>query len=185
MFIYLVAIIYSLVELSNFGVWLQNTERDSIDAALMLALVALLYLAPFTLATLKSLEPTNMARRLARRDEYESLDELMRRAVNEGIMVLLNTALTQFTERVKVQLDNFEGEPEKADELSGHFLSVGRHSCQRISPDAVESVMYKLTELIAYCNEPPRYWRQAADVFNEAFIELYMYSEHWLGRSQP
>ena len=183
--IYLAAIGWSLVVLSALKGWSHNRQQDSIDVALILAGIALAYIIPFTLAILKGLQPARIARWLIQKDDYVSLEELMRKAVNEGVMTLLLTTLTLFTEKAKKRLADCKGAPHRAEEVSAILISVGRHSCQRRSPDALAEVMKQLTDLIRYCNEPSRLWREAADVFNEAARELYAYSEEWIGRAEP
>lgn len=184
-FIYLAAIGGALLVLSGLGNWLRAEEQDGTNIALILAGAALAYLVPFTLATIKGLDPVGTARWLVERDDQPSLDELMRRAVNEGTLTLLVPALSLFTNRAMIQLERAQGAAAQAQRLVSLFLSVGRHSCQRHNPDALTAVMEQLTALITYCNAPPRLWRGAADIFNEAIKELYFYSEEWLGTTRP
>ena len=182
--IYLAAIGWSLfvltIEKGQTGEW----EQKSVDVSVILAALALAYLVPFTLATLKSLQPSNIAGWLTQRRDYPALDELMRKAVNDGIMTLLNETMTLISRRGVEDLDESNGEVSDASHIADIYLSIGRHACQRQSPDAVNTVMNHLTQLVTYCNAPPRYWREPADISNEAIIELYAYSEHWIGRKE-
>ncbi|MDO8530856.1 MAG: tetratricopeptide repeat protein [Dehalococcoidia bacterium] len=180
--IYLVAIVLSLLVLAGLGSWLpaDGGDRISVNVALVLALAALAYLVPFTVANIKSLLPERMARRLLQRGDTEALDELLRRAVNEGTMTTFASVLTLYTRTVQARLDKTNGATKQAEGATSLFLSVGRHACQRRSPDAVAVVMRQLTGLIAYCSHVRRQWRSAADVFNEALKELYSYSDEWI-----
>ena len=91
----------------------------------------------------------------------------MRRSINDGIITALTTSIDLFTEHSKLLLTECKGDEKKASELARIMLAVGRHSCQRYSPDAIILIMQKVTELTKYCNEYPRIYRKAADVFNE------------------
>jgi hypothetical protein len=175
--IYLVAIIWSLYVLSILGNLSLFAAQDSINIALLLAVTALTYIAPFTLATFKNLQPNRVAKWLVEKDDYAALDGLMRRAVNDGTILLLIDTLNRFARRAKIHLDNANGAERKAEEFTAVLLSIGRHACQRHSPDALETIMNRLTELVGYCNEYPRNWRASADIFSEAVRELYAYSE--------
>jgi hypothetical protein len=179
-FIYLLAIIWSLFVLSAMGNLSRDIARTDINIALLLAVIALIYIVPFTIATFKNLQPNRVAKWLIEKDDYDSLDELMRKAINDGTITLLINTLNQFSSRAKVNLSKMNGAERKADEISNVFLLIGRHACQRHSPDALEKVINLLTELVAYCNDHPRNWRVAADIFNEAVRELYSYSESLL-----
>jgi hypothetical protein len=146
--------------------------------------MSLTFIAPFTLATIKGLRPDKIAEWLIQRGDYDSLDELIRKAVNDGLITVIDYSLTLLVIKGKTQLENSGGKVETAERLSSLLLSIGRHSYQRYNPDSVAQVMVRFTELVSYCNEYPRYWRNAADFFNEAAIELYAYSEEWIGRSK-
>jgi len=186
--IYVVAVGWSLALLANPAQWLnhaQTRQADVVDTALVLAGAALLYIFPFVLATLKRLRPSYMAKWFIRRDEYRPLDELMRRSINDGMMTLLSGTLGRLAERAQARLEESAGAEGVAEELAGVFLSVGRHACQRGSPDAIEAVMNNLTSLVEYCNEPPRLWRGAADEFNDAAKELYGYAGEWMVKEEP
>lgn len=181
--IYLVAIGWSLALLANPAGWLrdaQASQGDVVDTALVLAGAALFYIFPFALATLRRLRPSYMAGWFVKRDNYAALDELVRRSINEGMMTLFTDALGRFAARARNRLDGAAGGAAVAAELAGVFLAVGRHACQRQSPDALGAVMGQLTSLIEYCNEPPRLWRGAADEFNDVVRELYLYAEEWM-----
>ncbi|MBI4308451.1 MAG: DUF2254 domain-containing protein [Chloroflexi bacterium] len=186
-FIYLAAIGWSLVVLGGIGSWIptdDRVDRVSVNTALVLALAALLYLVPFTVANLKSLQPSSITWRMAQEDDHEALDDLLRKAVNDGAMTVVSTALAAYRTRVIVRLNRAGGTASEATDTAQLYRLVGRHACQRRSPDAVAAVMRQLTALTAYCSDYSRQWRAAADVFNDALKELYSYSEEWIGRPQ-
>ena len=59
------------------------------DVSMVLAGAALFYLLLFTIATLKSLHPSDLARWLASRDDLDYLEDMMRRAIGERSIALL------------------------------------------------------------------------------------------------
>ena len=64
------------------------------DVSMVLAGAALLYLLRFTIATLKSLQPGNMAQWLASHDDLDSLEDMMRRAIGDKSIALLRDSMS-------------------------------------------------------------------------------------------
>ncbi|MDP3062069.1 MAG: DUF2254 family protein [Chloroflexota bacterium] len=173
--VYLACILWALVLESARGWGPLFWELDAVSIALLLAGAALLYLVPFTIATLKSLQPEGVASMLIRRRDHDALDELLRAAVNDGKPTVVRPALALYTAHVEKRLARSHGAAEEAQRLADLFRNVGRHTCQRKSPDTFQLVLERLATLTEFCDEHPRMWRSAADVFNEAMAELYAY----------
>ena len=186
--IYLTAIIWSLVALAAVGSdspFKSIANEKGINIALLLALLALAYVVPFSLASLENLQPRKIAASLIRKRDYNSLDEFLRRAISRGIMSLFEPVLNEFALNIETQLTSSKGSAQTANETREVLLSIGRYACQQRNPDAVVAVMRHITELVATCGgRPPQVWRAAADVFNEAVKQLYFYSEAWIGSPQ-
>jgi hypothetical protein len=176
--IYLIAIIWAKIVLSypdNWDWFTQNTQ-DSMDTALILAITALLYIIPFTLATLKSLQPESIAKRLVNNNDTDSLNDFLRKSINDGTITLTKDILRLYFFKVTKLLLISADRDRMSKQTAGLLISVGRHACQVSNTEAVETVINLLTALVEYCNKPPRLLRQAADNFNEAVIEVYNYS---------
>lgn len=148
------------------------------DIALLLAGAALLSLIPFTIATMRSLDPTCIARTFAARGEDAALDDMMRKAVNDALMSVLTDGLAalvaQTTKILDVSPDTPQAKAEIATHAGARFRSIGRHACQRQNADALEAVQAALGSLVKYCTE--RQWRQAANTLNGVAAELEDYS---------
>ena len=173
--IYGAAIGFSLIALSSLGERSLAWEQDAMDVSMILAGAALLYLLPFTIATLKSLQPGDVARWLARREDYEALDDLMRRAVNDGSMTLLRDGSAALASQAMRRLTSARGTAEAAAPAADVLLSVGRHAVQRTSPDSFRLVVETIIAFTQWCDAPPRYWRPAYRRFNDTLVELYTY----------
>ncbi|MDP3061745.1 MAG: DUF2254 family protein [Chloroflexota bacterium] len=173
--VYLVCILFALIVESARGWGPLFWEQDAVSIALLLAGAALLYLVPFTIATLKSLQPEQVAGMLIAHRDYDALDEMLRVAINDGKPTVVAPALALYTTHAEVRLARSQGAPEQAERLADLFRNVGRHTCQRKSPDAFQIILRHLAGLTQYCDEPPRLWRAAAEVFNEVMAELYAY----------
>ncbi len=75
--LYLVAIGWALLVLSGKASWVQKWDLTAANIAIVLALTAFAYIVPFTVATLRSLQPEQIARWLLEDNDLDSLDEMM------------------------------------------------------------------------------------------------------------
>lgn len=151
-----------------------------VDLALVGAAAALFYLAPYTLHTLRALRPDSFARYLAQDPAlYEHLEDMMRRAINEGLRSTLESCLRALVMEGAKRLTVEGGKTEAARELARPLREVGRYACQRHNPEAWEAVLRAATALTTFCTEGR--WRAAADVFNDVVTELYDYGVEQLG----
>lgn len=173
--VYLACILFALIVESARGWGPIFWEQDAVSIALLLAGAALLYMVPFIIATLKSLQPERVAEMLIAHRDYDALDEMLRGAINDGKLTISVRAINIYTAHVRMEMARATGSAETALKLAALFRQVGRHAWHRNSSDAVELLILRLGELAAYCDEHPRLWRAAADVFNEALEELYSY----------
>jgi hypothetical protein len=177
--IYLIAIIWAKIALSypEGWQWFQQHIQDSIDMALILAIAALLYIIPFTLATLKSLRPESIARRLIKNKDADPINDFIRKTINDGTITVEKDILAMYFFQVISLLKIPEDREIIAKETATLMASVGKYACQKDNMEAFGAIMALLTKLVKYSSEPPRYWRQAADIFNETIKELYDYYE--------
>jgi len=67
--IYLLAIVWSLWTLNTYYCWKPNCDWLYPDIAFTLACMALAYLIPYTIATIRSLQPDRIARQLVKKEE--------------------------------------------------------------------------------------------------------------------
>jgi hypothetical protein len=183
--IYLAAI---LVALWGMGIlaWLKRTPQLSelsVDLALLFATTGLVYLVPFSIATFRSLQPEAIANGLMKENRYAALDDLMRKAVNEGLLTTVASAFAALRTRTETALEAVAPRDRRkaAERLSQSFVSIGRHACQRGSPDVWQMTVEHLTGLVKHCNDPRRLWRESADVFNDEIMALYDYGLEWFG----
>lgn len=155
------------------------------DIALLLAGAALLYLIPFTIATLRSMDPARIAETLARRQEDAALDDMMRKAVNDALMSVLADGLRALVTQTRHRLDAAQVATGVKTELArgagARFMSIGRHACQRRNTDALEAVQSALGVVIEYATE--KRWRDAANTLNGVATELEDYALYCFGAS--
>lgn len=177
--LYLAAILWALL----FQSWLGLLGEKSVDIAILFAAEALLYLVPFTLATLRSLDPESMARSFARTGQYEALDDMIRKATNEALLSVVEGALQLLTigaERELLEAGDRVGVREgAAHRVGARFRSIGRHACQRKNIDALGAVQDTLGDVVAYCTQ--QRWRGAANILNGVAMELEDYALTWFG----
>ncbi len=182
-FTYLLAIGWSMIVLSGLGTASDRLHSKYIDIAVILAIFSFAYLVPFVIATVKSMQPAGIAKWLAERGDNESLLEMMRKTADEGAISTLGHTLDRVGAACVKRLRKASGDASEATKMTKVLVSLGRHCCHRRDPDSLQLVMVHLADMVLVCNDSPPYWREAADVFNEAVRELYLYSEEWLGRS--
>jgi len=204
--LYAFTIIWSLLAKSQYLNFAADARWNlwSVDLAVLGAIVSLLYLAPFFTATTRSLQPAFFARTLLpskkpdpyevivssasadlRRRKYAPLDDLMRKAVNEGLISLLSDALDALDEHAKQVLQLGERPDIRAlvaQSIVKSYVGVGKHACRRGNTEAWTEISKRLTDTVSHCTK--KEYRAAADVFNEAFIELYEYGVEILGGKQ-
>jgi len=177
--LYIIAILWALESHGKLALQWQN----SADIGMLLAGAALLYLIPFTIATLHSLDPRRIAVRLAK-GASAALDDMMRKAVNEPLMSLLEDGLNALRSNTIEDLERNSDTPEEREkvitESARLFRSIGRHACQIGNTDAFERVEQTLSSLIKRCNV--RQLRPEANALNGVLFELAEYLEyHFLG----
>ncbi len=176
--LYAFAILWALL----FQGWLEWMQAKSVSVAILLAGAALGYLVPFTLATLRSLDPVNIARSFANRGGEAALDDMLRRAINESMMSVVREGLAASTEQAVAAILAGDGEDARADAAAleeRRFRSIGRHACQRQNIDAFEAVQHHLGLLMELCTD--RRWRGAANTLNGVMTELDDYAAYCFG----
>ncbi len=149
--LYLVAIVWAMK--SHGKLMLQ--WQESADIALLLAGAALLYLVPFTIATLHSLDPRRIAARLAKESAI-TWDDMMRRAVNESLLSVLADGLNALKSKTIEDLKRNSAVPDARRELiegvGTRLWSIGKHARQVKNADALDFVQYTFGSLIKYCD---------------------------------
>ncbi len=139
--LYLAAILWAMV----FHGWLDLLGAKSADIALLLAGAALLYLIPFTIATLHSLDPIMMATNLARSGLHTALEDMIRKAAQDDQISTIRDAMDAFTQMAWSMVQRRH--TDKAMELGEKILSAGMFLTQRRSLEGYECAMDKLTQL--------------------------------------
>ncbi len=178
--IYGVTIVEALIVMAQLRKSQEVWNGWGVDLALVGAASALFYLAPYTLHTLRTLRPDSFARYLAQDPAlYEHLEDMMRRAVNEGLRSTLESCLRALVMEGAKRLAAEGGAIEAARKLAHPLREAGRYACQRRNPEAWELVLRAATALTTFCTESR--WRGAADVFNDVVTELYDYGVEQLG----
>ncbi|MFQ5956483.1 MAG: hypothetical protein ACE5KK_01785 [Candidatus Brocadiales bacterium] len=176
--IYGFAILWALFAKAELN-WLENTTYSSwdiwsVDIALLSTSFAILYLVPFFIATLKSLEPGTFVRRLLEDSLYDHLDDIMRKSVNEGHVNMLEEVLMALAVHAS---DKMQGEPTEraanATRFARQVSDIGKYACRKRDTEAWEKTMGWLTTLTTYCTE--KQFRQEADIFNDMVGELYKF----------
>ena len=148
--LYIIAILWALEAHGKLALQWQK----SADIAVLLAGVALLYLIPFTIATLHSLNPEEMARRLVSRSEYEALDDMIRKATQDSQISTIEDALKALTEGARLQVRR--GKIGETMELGSRILNAGLFLTKNKSLEGYESVVKKLTQLAIYSRQKGR-----------------------------
>lgn len=173
--------IYTIAILGAFlaKAWLNallNSPWDiwSVDLVILWAGLALLYLVPFFIATMRGLRPESIVRALLKKGQADALIDLMRKAVNDGSMTTLRDGLGGLAGRFIASLKKGQAGEKEAQEFAAYCLDVGRYACRKGDVEACEVVMRHLTALTKACTKARL--REAADVFNDAAGELYNYS---------
>src|SRR3990172_4464208 len=173
--IYTVAILAAFLAKAWLG-WVSGTKWDtlSVDLVILWASLALLYLVPFFIATMRGLRPESIVQALLKKGYADALIDLMRKAVNDGSMTTLKHALSGLVIQFIVSAGKGLSRTQEAQEVASYCLDVGRYACRKGDVEACEVVLGHLTALTKFCTEQKL--REAADVFNNAVRELYDYS---------
>jgi tetratricopeptide (TPR) repeat protein len=141
-----------------------------VDSAILLSAAALAYLVPFTAATLRGLDRDDFIRRLLAENEYEGLQDLMRKAVNEGMVQQVEAAMGMLIAHALVPLAGTKGSAGEARNLAEQGVRLGKYACAKKDPETIVVVFKYLTEMTSSCTK--RTYRGAADIFNESVYEL-------------
>jgi len=152
----------------------------SIDLTLLLAGAGLLYLVPFTLAILRSLEPASFIRYLLVNRQYAGLEDFMRRAVNEGLVRQLQMAMSMLGQHARSRLQQTGGAVSEARRFVEFGIGLGKYAAAKRDPEAIIVAMDYLTQMTVHCTD--RVYRAAADVFNESVVELQEIAEEAFGQ---
>lgn len=149
------------------------------DFAVLLAGVALVYMVPFTLAVLRSLEPRSFIAWLLKKREYEGLEDFMRKAINEGLVHQLRLAAESLRDHAEQDLGDRNGDPDRARVFAALGTSLARYAAAKKDQESIIVAMQFLTAVCTSCTH--RVYRAAADVFNEAVIQLQIIAEEAFG----
>jgi len=180
--IYLAGILASLAAIARARAARSHPIWDwwSLDLTLLLTAAGLLYLAPFTLAVLRSLEPVTFIRYLLKNAEYGGLEDFMRRAVNEGLVRQLQMAILMLGHHATDELQHSSGAVDEARRFADLAVRLGKYAGTEKDPEGIIVAMDFLTRMTVYCTG--RIYRSAADVFNESVIELQRIAEEAFGQ---
>jgi len=180
--IYLAGIIASLAAIAiaraakSHPIW----NWWSVDLTLLLTGAGLLYLVPFTLAILRSLEPASFIRYLLENGQYDGLEDFMRRAVNEGLVRQLQTAVSMLGGHARSRLRQTVGGVSEARRFAEFGIGLGKYAAAKKDPEAIIVAMDYLTQMTVHCTN--RVYRPSADVFNESVVELQGIAEEAFGQ---
>ena len=181
--IYGFAIIWALFAKAELKLFENPAFKDwdiwSVDIALLSTCFALLYLVPFFIATLRSLDPHTFVQRLLDNHLYEHLEDFMRKSINEGLINMLEESMNSLGIHAIHELErNKEERDTLAKSFANQVFEIGEYACRSKNIEALEYTMKWLTTLTTHCTE--RQFRQAADAFNDKVDELYKYGlEHF------
>jgi len=180
--IYLAGILASLAAIARARAARSHPIWDwwSLDLTLLLTAAGLLYLAPFTLAILRSLEPVTFIRHLLKNAEYGGLEDFMRRAVNEGLVRQLQMAILMLGRHATAELRQSAGAVDDARRFADLGVRLGKYAASEKDPEGIVVAMDYLTKMTIHCTD--RIYRSAADVFNESVIELQRIAEEAFGQ---
>ena len=180
--IYLAGIVVSLAAISGARAARTHVIWNwwFLDLSLLVTGAGLLYLAPFTLAVLRSLEPVTFIRYLLKNAEYGGLEDFMRRAVNEGLVRQLQMAVLMLGQHATGQLQQSGGAVDGARVFASLGVSLGKYGAAEKDPEGIIIAMDFLTRMTVYCTH--RIYRSAADVFKESVIELQGIAEEAFGQ---
>ncbi len=179
--LYFAAILASLAGIAQTRATRANPVLDAriVDLTLVLTGVALLYLVPFTAAVLRSLETVSFIRYLLEREDYRALEDIMRKAMNEGLVRQVSTAMLMLRLHAINRLWLAHGAPTRAREFAELGVRLGKFAAAEKDPEAIVVAMQYLTAMTTYCTD--HVFRGAADVFNESVVELQKTAEEAFG----
>lgn len=174
-------ILASFAGLARSGLLYLHTvwQQRFADLAVLLACAALVYTVPFTLAVLRSLESRSFVTYLLKKGDYDGLEDFMRKAINEGLVRQLEMAVSELAKNSMAKLRQGAGDVGGAQKFAALGARLGRYAATKKDPEAITVAMDYLTQMTMYCTE--RIYRSAADVFNEAVIELERTAEEVFG----
>jgi len=179
--IYLLAILCSLAAIAR-SVWVQADwawDLSSVDLTLLLSGAALVFLVPFTLAILRSFETVSFIGDLLSNSRYGALEDLMRKAVNEGLVRQLETAKSMLQEHAISILARSGGSVTEARQFAELGVRLGRYAAAEKDPEATIVAIEYLTDMTIHCTH--RVHRAAADIFNDAVVALQRTAEEAFG----
>src|SRR5208337_4739905 len=107
--------------------------------------------------------------------EYPALEDLMRKAVNEGLVRQLETAKSMLQEHATAVLGRSGGSISEARRFAELGVRLGRYAAAEKDPEATIVAIEYLTDMTIQCTH--RVHRAAADIFNEAVVTLQMLAE--------
>lgn len=179
--VYLLAILCSLAAMAR-PAWVRADWAwglSSVDLTLLLSGAALTFLVPFTLAILRSFETVSFIGSLLSNSRYGALEDLMRKAVNEGLVRQLETAKSMLQDHAIRILGRSGGSVTEARRFAELGVRLGRYAAAERDPEATIVAIEYLTDMTIDCTR--RVHRGAADIFNEAVVALQRMAEEGFG----
>jgi hypothetical protein len=112
--------------------------------------------------------------------QYDGLEDFMRRAVNEGLVRQLQTAVSMLGGHARSRLRQTVGGVSEARRFAEFGIGLGKYAAAKKDPEAIIVAMDYLTQMTVHCTN--RVYRPSADVFNESVVELQGIAEEAFGQ---
>jgi len=180
--VFSLGILSSLVGIARSGSLHFHTawQQRQPDLVLMLALASLAYTGPFTLAMLRSMESQSFIAWLLKIREYQGVEDFMRNAINQGLSGELGIAILLLRLHAHAAIATAQGNPGSATTFAKFGVRLGRYAATKKDPESFGLALSYLTFMTTDCTH--MMFRAAADVFNEAVVNLHTIAEETFGR---
>jgi hypothetical protein len=157
--------------------WRTSLDIQSMDIALLLTGASLLYLAPFIQITFKNLQPVVFINKFLAREEFQAVEEILHKAVNEGFSTIIRESGEKIRNQTIARMDkeNKIIRLALAQKTASCYLSVGKRAHRKTEDECLFAIFENLKLLTEACTE--KIWRSEADIFNAALSELYDFTQ--------
>jgi hypothetical protein len=152
-------------------------DIQSMDIALLLTGISLLYLVPFIQITMKNLQPVVLIRKFLARGEYQAVEEALHSAANEGFSTIIRESGKEIITQtmIRMQKANLGERIEIAKNIADIYLNVGKRAHRKKEDECLIAIFENLKILTNSCTK--KIWRGEADIYNSILDELYDFSQ--------
>ncbi len=172
---HLITIILSIFVLSLFRkiILFPRLNLFIMGLIVLMSTFSFIYLVIYTFKIINILEPVNIAKEILKEKDFDALEELFQKMINEGLSTEIISCGNLIGDEIELKLKNKEFENAIFEQVSNLMLFVGRRAIRNREADSLVIIFNLLSSYVNKSNI--HLSREVSKKFNSKLYLLYFY----------